>query len=101
PNVSFNWSSSDATTASVSVTGLVSGLTRGGPVTITARSSEGLTGTASVRVVQWVSVASPTTQPLYAVWGAAPNDVWAVGEYGTVLHYDGTGWSTYPISTAK
>jgi hypothetical protein len=33
------------------------------------------------------------------VWGAAPNDVWAVGPGGTrwdrLWHYDGTAWSAY------
>lgn len=36
---------------------------------------------------------------LYSVWGASPDDVWAVGPGGTqydrLLHYDGTRWSTY------
>ena len=34
-----------------------------------------------------------------SVWGASPDDVWAVGaggtEYDRLLHYDGTRWSTY------
>lgn len=34
-----------------------------------------------------------------SVWGASPNDVWAVGaggtEYDRLLHYDGETWSTY------
>lgn len=34
-----------------------------------------------------------------AVWGASPNDVWAVGAGGTeherLLHHDGVTWSTY------
>lgn len=29
---------------------------------------------------------------LYAVWGSAPADVWAVGEAGTMAHYDGMTW---------
>lgn len=36
---------------------------------------------------------------LTSVWGASPNDLWAVGSGGThndrLLHYNGTGWSTY------
>jgi hypothetical protein len=42
-----------------------------------------------------------------SVWGASPNDVWAVGaggtEYDRLLHYDGSMWSTYtkePINCA-
>jgi len=30
---------------------------------------------------------------LYAVHGAAADDVWAAGEYGQILHYDGSAWS--------
>lgn len=29
---------------------------------------------------------------LRAVWGAASDDIWAVGEYGTIMHYDGLTW---------
>ncbi len=29
---------------------------------------------------------------LWAVWGTGPDDIWATG--GTVLHWDGTAWST-------
>ncbi|MBK6535930.1 MAG: hypothetical protein IPF99_42285 [Deltaproteobacteria bacterium] len=36
---------------------------------------------------------------LYGVWGAAPNDVWAVGEGGTILHWDGARWSSIPSNT--
>ncbi len=36
---------------------------------------------------------------IVAVWGAAPNDVWAIGLGGTytdrLLHYDGKKWTTY------
>ena len=30
---------------------------------------------------------------LLSVWGSARNNVWAAGVGGTVLHYDGVGWS--------
>jgi hypothetical protein len=33
----------------------------------------------------------PTT--LYKVWGSSATDVYAVGETGTILHYNGVGWS--------
>ena len=100
----FKWTTIDATTATVSASGLVTGVTSGGPVIITAKpqakgASSSIKGTASITVnarpVAWVSVPSPTTQPLYAVWGAAPNNVWAAGEYGTILHWDGTVWTPF------
>lgn len=30
---------------------------------------------------------------LSAIWGSAPDDVWVVGERGTIAHYDGESWS--------
>lgn len=48
-------------------------------------------------------MASGTTEDLWGVWGAAPNDVWAVGGSGfpgataTLIHYDGTSWQPVTI----
>jgi hypothetical protein len=48
---------------------------------------------------------SGTTKFLKSVWGAPSNggtaskDVWAVGEVGTILHWDGTSWSESPSGT--
>lgn len=40
---------------------------------------------------------TPRTGTIFGIWGAAPDDVWAVGDGGTaggiVWHYDGTAWS--------
>jgi len=33
-----------------------------------------------------------TVYPLYAVWGSSPDDVWAVGDKGTIIHWDGVEW---------
>ena len=38
-----------------------------------------------------LNVSAPT---LWWVYGFAHDDVWAVGERGTVLHYDGVSWGT-------
>ncbi len=35
---------------------------------------------------------SPQGETLRAAWAAAPDDVWAVGDGGVLLHYDGTGF---------
>ena len=46
---------------------------------------------------------TPTDQDLWGVWGAAPDDLWAVGGNGraegqaTILRYDGTTWRTVPV----
>ena len=34
-----------------------------------------------------------------SVWGAAPNDVWAVGDLGAISHWNGTGWSQVQVGT--
>lgn len=40
----------------------------------------------------WTQIAE-VPRPLSAVYGANESDVWAVGEHGLVMHYDGAGWS--------
>jgi hypothetical protein len=37
--------------------------------------------------------AVPTKNQLRAVWAHSATDVFAVGDYGTILHYDGDSWS--------
>ena len=34
-----------------------------------------------------------TVYPLYSVWGSSPDNVWAVGDRGTIIHWDGSQWS--------
>jgi hypothetical protein len=43
--------------------------------------------------VEWIKMKSPTTEHLYGVWGSSGTNVFAVGEMGTILHYDGLTWS--------
>jgi hypothetical protein len=47
----------------------------------------------------WSSVSSGTAQNLWSVWGTSASDVWAVGDNATILHYDGTSWSTISAGT--
>ena len=35
---------------------------------------------------------------LQALWGSGTNDIWAVGDSGTLIHYDGSAWSPLPNS---
>jgi len=41
---------------------------------------------------QWIRTA-PTIETLSGVWANSPDDVFIVGNSGTVLHYNGTAWS--------
>lgn len=51
----------------------------------------------------WTLQPTPTSEALWGVWGAAPNDVWAVGGRGntssvaTLLHYDGDAWESVTL----
>ncbi len=56
---------------------------------------------AGVEDFTWVSAASPVTANLNSVAVVSANDAWAVGENGTVLHYDGDSWAVFsaPVST--
>jgi hypothetical protein len=43
----------------------------------------------------------PQGNELLAVWSFSPRDVWAAGRTGTILHYDGMGWTAVPSGTEE
>ena len=43
---------------------------------------------------EWEVMKSPSTEDLRGVWGTADNNVYAVGQHGTILHFDGTAWKS-------
>ena len=50
----------------------------------------------------WRTAASPITAGLRAVWGRANDDVFAVGDGGAIVHFDGAAWSVEEAqSTAR
>jgi hypothetical protein len=48
----------------------------------------------------WCAETPPGDWTLYGVWGSSDRNVWAVGNGGTVLHWDGWSWSPVPSGTA-
>jgi hypothetical protein len=43
----------------------------------------------------------PQGNTVRGLWGTASNDIWAVGDAGTILHYDGMNWSApAPLGSA-
>ena len=46
-------------------------------------------------------VAPDSPNLLTRVWGRGPNDVYAAGFDGIVLHYDGRAWSPVPSGTTE
>ena len=49
----------------------------------------------------WSSMISGTSATLYAVWATSNTDAFAVGQGGTILHYDGTSWSSMTSGTTS
>ena len=49
---------------------------------------------------QWHADATGVDAPLSAVHGSSPTDVWAVGEQGTILHFDGAVWTPFAAPTS-
>jgi photosystem II stability/assembly factor-like uncharacterized protein len=43
---------------------------------------------------QWAN--SPTAVTLHGSFRSAANDIWAVGDLGNIIHYDGTAWELQP-----
>jgi hypothetical protein len=41
----------------------------------------------------------PQGNSLTDVWGSSPDDVWAIGDYGVILHYLNGSWTTYAGGT--
>ena len=45
-------------------------------------------------------VPKPQGNTLRGAWANGESDIWAVGDHGTALHYDGKGWSSVATGTA-
>jgi hypothetical protein len=58
-----------------------------------------MTGTGFT--ADWSPMSSGTTNNLNGLWGSSGSDVFAVGDSGTILHYDGTAWSAMASPTTS
>jgi len=58
------------------------------------------TRSTTADTLEWTLMETPTDQPLTHVWGSSPDNVFAAGWNGTVLHFDGTEWNTMEINTS-
>jgi len=48
----------------------------------------------------WSTMTSGTTNNLNSIWGVGSGDVFAAGNTGTILHYDGSSWTAQASGTA-
>jgi hypothetical protein len=56
---------------------------------------------AAVRASETAAAPLPTKESLMAVWGSSRDDVWAVGDKGVILHFDGRTWKVSNSGTEK
>lgn len=45
----------------------------------------------------WTRVVETTPFSLYSIWGTGPNNIFAVGDAGYIVHYDGTSWELMDV----
>jgi len=53
------------------------------------------------RTAQGWALAENTPEPLTAISGNAPDDIWAVGDHGVAWHFDGQRWTRDHSGAAK
>ncbi len=103
----FSWTSLNTDIADVDGGGVVTAAASG-QVTIAAET-DGVYGYALVTVAipgattatSWSGMASGSLEDLTDVWGNSGSDVFAVGDNGTLLHYDGSAWSSMTSGTSQ
>jgi hypothetical protein len=54
---------------------------------------------AAVSADGWGTQSSSTNSTLHSVWGSSSSDIYACGELGAILHYDGSSWSSMSSNT--
>ncbi|HNN94415.1 MAG TPA: hypothetical protein PKI03_19190 [Pseudomonadota bacterium] len=61
----------------------------------------GTAGNVYRYVGSWQKLTTNITVGLNAIWGTGADDIWAAGVGGTVIHWNGTVWSTTPSGTTQ
>lgn len=105
---SFSWASLNPDVATINSASGVATAAGSGQTAISA-SVDGVSGFALLTVAVPGAVpvgtirgtAPPTAANLHHVWGARLPDAYAVGDAGTILHWDGAVWSRMPSGTTQ
>ncbi|WP_224247871.1 beta propeller repeat protein [Hyalangium gracile] len=58
-----------------------------------------LAGCGGDRGAEWVRVDGKASQTLRAIHGSGSQDIWAVGDNGMIIHWDGSAWSAVESGT--
>jgi uncharacterized protein YjdB len=101
------WASLNPAVATVSGAGVVTAVGPG-QATVSATTG-GVTGyalatvaVADTTVMQiFAPMVSGTTAQLNGIWGTSATNVFAVGDVGTILHYDGSSWAPMASGTTS
>ncbi|MBN2107928.1 MAG: hypothetical protein JW832_10930 [Deltaproteobacteria bacterium] len=67
--------------------------------TVFAAGEAGAIFSSDTAGAQWAEMNSKTLETFRGLWGMSLTDVYAVGDYGTILHYDGSAWQPMPSGT--
>lgn len=103
------WSTSDASVASVSTGGLVTGKAAGRcnvvaiyNTNIVVRNFAVVSARGNCSADGWCwRNPLPQGDKLSSVWAADANNVWAVGDTGRIMKWNGTAWSPQPSGTTQ
>ncbi len=81
----------------------LSGRSYQGKVTVSAVGAPPRTVNIALAVTPagWVAVDAPENGGLFGVWGSGPHDVWAVGRYGIIHHWNGAAWQRVKSGTTQ
>lgn len=99
------WTSLNPAVATVSADGVVTA-ERDGQAVIEATAGDRVAyalatvSVGAVAVEEWAARTQPTGADLNAVWGTSTSNVFAVGDGGTTVHFDGDSWRLMESGTS-
>lgn len=93
-----NWNSSSTGVATIDAYGLATSITTG-TTNITATLGLITSNTSTLNILTWVQQTSGTSNNINAVYGFSSNNIYAVGDSGTILHWDGYNWNAQTSGT--
>lgn len=98
----LHWNDSVWESRPVDGTPVLVGLWASDPASVFAVGARDFSSGVTLRYDgNWNEVAVGTSRILSAVWGAVDFDLYAVGDAGTIVRFNGIGWSAMPSGTSE